>query len=305
MINVFFSPAKSAAIPSVVPAEKLLAANALSAATQNVMPMLGLVLSGSLLGALYAVAPNFFFLSAILLNALSFLASALFIRRLPHLLPEMEKGQAGANRHPWQDLKEGLAYLRRERVLLVLTLLNVLSQMMIAPFMVVYVTVNREWFGGNYTTLALFESSFFVGMIAGSVLVEKSGVKRVGVAYILGIFVVGLTVAMMAFAKTIPLMVFWNLAAGIALPFAQIPMTTYLQAIVPDAFRGRVNSVQTMSSMGIQPIGIGFGGLLVNALGPEGMFLMMGFGMGLTALFGFIDHAFRTARIPSSVALAR
>jgi MFS family permease len=295
LINVFFSPAKSAAIPSVVPPDKLLAANALSAATQNLMPLIGIGLSGTVLGALYAIAPNWFFPSAIYLNALSFFASAYFIRRLPRLLPEREKQET--DRNQWQDLKDGLSYLRRERVLLVLTLLNVLVQIMIAPFMVVYVAVNREWFGGGYGTLALFEFSFFVGMIAGSLVVGKLAVRRVGLAYVWGLLVVGLSIAAMAFSTTWPLMVLWNIVAGLALPFAQIPMTTYMQAVVPDAYRGRVNAVQTMSSMGIQPLGIGLGGLLIGSLGPVGMFLLMGLGMGIAALVGLLDQEFRTAQI--------
>jgi MFS transporter, DHA3 family, macrolide efflux protein len=299
LINVFFSPAKSAAIPSLVPSEKLLEANALSSATQNLMPLIGIGLSGTVLAALYAFEPDYFFFSAILLNGLSFFVSALFIRRLPRLLPEAEKGAERRQTNQWQDLKDGLSYLRRERVLLVLTALNALVQIMIAPFMVVYVAVNRAWFGGEYGTLALFEFSFFVGMIAGSMIVGKTAVKRAGMAYILGLFAVGLTIAAMAVSKTIPLMVFFNFAAGIALPFAQIPMTTYMQAIVPDAFRGRVNAVQTMSSMGIQPLGIGLGGLLINVVGPAWMFVIMGLGMGFAALVGLLDQAFRAARVPS------
>src|SRR5262249_9673205 len=52
LINVFFAPAKSAAIPSLVPTDRLMEANALSTATQSLMPLLGLGLSGSVLGLL-------------------------------------------------------------------------------------------------------------------------------------------------------------------------------------------------------------------------------------------------------------
>jgi MFS family permease len=108
---------------------------------------------------------------------------------------------------------------------------------------------------------------------------------------------VGLAVAAMAFSPTCVGMVLLNIVAGLALPFAQIPMTTYMQSIVPDAYRGRVNAVQTMSSMGIQPLGIGLGGLLIGSLGPVGMFLLMGLGMGIAALIGLLDQEFRTAQI--------
>jgi MFS family permease len=296
-INVFFAPAKNAAIPNLVPPHLLLPANALSAATQNLMPLVGLGVSGGVLGALYALAPRWFFFAAVALNGLSFLVSAVFVRRLPALPPDRDKG---AKDDAWAEIRDGLRYVRGQRVLLVLLVLSVLVQLMIAPFMVVYITVNREWFGGDYRTLALFEFSFMVGMVLVSAWVGRLNVRRLGVAFIAGMAVVGATVAAMAGARSIFWMCFWNFAAGLALPFGQIPITTYLQAVVPDAFRGRVNALLAMATFGVQPLAIGAAGLFLREVGPEAMFLIMGGGMGVAALLGLIDRAFRTAVIPGA-----
>jgi len=85
--RVFFMPAKSAAIPRLVPADKLQIANALSATTQNMMPLLSLPLSATILAALFKLSPQAFLVSAVSLNMLSFLVSAYFIRRLPEIVP--------------------------------------------------------------------------------------------------------------------------------------------------------------------------------------------------------------------------
>ena len=139
-INVFFAPAKSAAVPQIVPPALLTQANALSLATQNLMPMIGIAVSGTVLAALYALSPRWFFLSAIALNALSFLVSAAFVRRLPPLVPDREKAEhAQPGRAILDDLRHGLAYLRSERVLWTMLLLNLPVQLAIAPFMLVYV----------------------------------------------------------------------------------------------------------------------------------------------------------------------
>ncbi|MBI3721644.1 MAG: MFS transporter, partial [Fimbriimonas ginsengisoli] len=84
----FFLPSKNAAIPSIVPQDLLLKANAASAFTQNFVPMIGLALSAGVLGILYSISTTWFFLSAILVNSLSFLGSALFVRQLPALRAE-------------------------------------------------------------------------------------------------------------------------------------------------------------------------------------------------------------------------
>ena len=87
-INVFFLPAKSAAIPNLVPPDRLLEANSLSAATQSMMPLLGLAISATGLGAIYALYPDYFFLSAIIVNSVSFLYSGACIFGLPKIVPD-------------------------------------------------------------------------------------------------------------------------------------------------------------------------------------------------------------------------
>ncbi|MES2459545.1 MAG: MFS transporter [Armatimonadota bacterium] len=296
-INVFFAPAKGAAIPQVVPPDFLTSANALSMATQNLMPMIGVALSGTALAALYVISPTYFFLSAILLNALSFLLSAVFIRRLPPLLPERREAEKGKMSQGLQDLRDGYFYLQGQSVLRTMLLLNFLVQLSLSPFMLVYVQVNREWFGGEYLSLAICEVSFFVGVVLCSIFIERFKVNRVGLAFIGGMAIVGVTVMFMAVSRTVALFAFWNFAAGLAFPFAQIPMTTFIQRTVPDAFQGRVNAVLAMTGWGIQPVGIGLGSLVIAKIGPAGMIALMGAAMTIAALGGLLAQPFRRATL--------
>ena len=64
---------------------------------------------------------------------------------------------------------------------------------------------------------------------------------------------------------------------------------------MPDALQGRVNSVLTMTGMGVQPIGIGLGGLLLALIGPAWLLASMGAGMALAALGGLLSRPFRRA----------
>lgn len=294
-VNVFFAPAKSAAIPRLVRPDLLVQANALSMATQNLMPMIGIGLSGAVLGGLYAVAPDMFFLSAVLLNAVSFLISASFLRTLPALPPER-----GEVPHPWQDLRDGLTFIRRNASLKVLLLTSVMSQFFIAPFMVAYVVVNREWFGGNYWTLALCEFTFFLAMVGSSLAVGRFAPRKAGSAFIWGITLTGLTVAGMALSRSFGWFVFMNFLAGIALPFAQLPMATYMQLIVPDEFRGRVNSVLAMASSAAIPLAAGLAGAFIAWAGLPATFLVMGLGMGAAGLIGLLVPEFRRATLPAT-----
>lgn len=293
-IRAFFLPAKSAAIPNLVPSDLLLKANSLSMATQNVMPVIGLGFSAAVMGAIFELSPQWFFFGTIVFNASSFLGSAWFIALLPSIKPDR---QDVLEKHPLADLRDGLKYIRGRHELTVLLVLSLFLNLSISPFFVIYMAANRGWFGNKPQTLALFEFFFFTGMIIGSVVVGKSNVKRPGLGYIWGLAVVGLAVAAMAFSRNFAWFCSWNVLAGIALPFGQIPLSTYLQATVPDAFRGRVNSALTMISMGTQPVGMSLGGFMLNALGLVNSFLVMGIGMGGVALGGLIDAPFRQMRL--------
>jgi MFS transporter, DHA3 family, macrolide efflux protein len=178
----------------------------------------------------------------------------------------------------------------------VLLWVNLLVQAAVAPFMVVYVEVNSKWFGGGYGTLALCETSFFLGAVVVSPFMGRFNIRRPGLAYIWGIVLIGVTIAFMAVSRTPLPFAFWNFAAGLAFPFAQIPMTTYTQKTVPENYQGRVNAVMSMAGMGIQPLSIGVGGLLLAAIGPSGMLAVMGVGMALAALVGLVSRPFREAR---------
>lgn len=298
-IRSFFLPAKSAAIPALVPAELLLKANSLSLATQNVMPVIGLGFSALVMGALFTLSPQWFFFGTIVFNAASFLGSAWFIALLPAIRPDREDAQ---EKHPLIDLREGLRYIRGRHELMVLLVLSLFLNLSISPFFVVYMAANRSWFGNQPQTLALFEFFFFTGMIGGSLLVGKSNIRRPGLGYIWGLAIVGAAVAAMSFSRSFAWFCAWNVLAGLALPYGQIPLSTYLQATVPDAFRGRVNSTLTMISMGTQPVGMSLGGFMLNALGLVKSFLAMGIGMGGVALAGLLDGQFRGMRLPGRAA---
>lgn len=294
-IRSFFMPAKSAAIPAVVPAELVIKANSLSMTTQNVMPLIGLAFAASIMGVLFAASAKWFFFATVVVNAASFLGSAIFVAKMPAVVPRREEDHQA---HPLADLRDGLRYIRSRHVLVVLLALSLLMNLMISPFFVVFVEANNTWFGGYPSTLGWLEFSFFLGMVLGSAIVGRANLRAVGLGYIWGLALVGLAVAGMAYSRNFIAFASWNVLCGIAIPFAQIPLSTFIQVTVPDGYRGRVNSALTMISMGAQPIGMSMGGILVEAVGIFYAFLSMGIGVALVSVAGLLDREFRQARLP-------
>ena len=294
-MRVFFNPAKSAAIPRLVPNDDLMAANSLSATTMNVMQLAGLSVSGALVAALYALSPSGFYAGAMGLNGLSFLLSAVYIGRLPALTPERTH-----DLHPWEDVKEGLRYVRGRHDLTAMIVLMAAFRLFVAPFFVFYLEANKRWFGNRPENLLWMEFAFFGGMLASSAAMARARPVRPAVWFCVGLALCGVAVGAMAFARTFLLMAAWNVVAGLAVPAADLPINTYLQASVPDAFRGRVAAVQNMIASGAMPVGMGVGGILAGRLGIAGGFLAMGVGMTLTCLLGLLDPGLRRVRMPAA-----
>ncbi|MBX3118266.1 MAG: MFS transporter [Fimbriimonadaceae bacterium] len=293
--TAFMLPARSAAMPRLVPKEHLLEANAIFAMFRNIVPMASLALSATVLSALWGVSQKWFFLTAVTVNGLTFLISTLYTRQLPTIVPE-----GAAVKHPLAEFVEGIRYLKSRSELMMLLYLSVLTSLIFAPFMVTYVAANDEWFGGKPGTLAFCELSYFAGMVLGSALVSRLKLVRVGMSFIWGIAAIGVTIAAMAFSKNIYMFAFWNLAAGIIMPVFQIPINTYSQLTVPDNFRGRVNSCFSMLGMGVMPVGQILGGAIIQAIGLAVTFLIMGLSSVATGLLGYTSKPFRTTVLPET-----
>ena len=291
-VRCFFMPAKSAAIPNLVPSELLTQANALSSTTFNFVGLAGLGVAATAIAPLYLISPRNFFTALLLLNALSFAGSAVFVSRLPALKPDRKE-----EKHPWEDFKSGVRYLRGRHDLSVLVVLLTVFRLGVAPFFVAYVAANDKWFGGRPSTLMWMEFAFFVGMISGGLLVARVKVRRPTVTFSIELALVGIFVALMAIPQFYAFVAF-NFLCGIVVAGGDIPITTYLQLSVEDSYRGRVNSVKDMITISVMPIGMALGGFMLRSFGLVGSFFLMAGVMTAAGLAGFLDKRYREVRMP-------
>ena len=289
-----FMPAKGAAIPRLVPPELLVKANALSSATFNIVGLAGLGLSAGIIAKLYELSPLNFFAILLLLNALSFAGSAMYIAKLPSIEPDREHAE---DKHPLEDFKAGLRYMRRRHDLKMFVVLLAAFRLGIAPFFVAYVAANKLWFGGKPQTLLWFEFAFFAGMMTGAFLGGKMKVRRPTMAFSWELFLIGLFVCGMIL-PSVAVFVGLNTLCGIVVGAGDIPMVTYLQVSVEDAYRGRVNSVKEMITTGVMPVGMALGGFLLGRMGLVGSFVAMGAVCMVAGAAGFVDKKYRNVLMP-------
>ena len=116
-VSIFFNTARSALLPAITTRSQVMLANALAAATFGSTLAVGSLLGG-MISALLGRAPAF------VLNAVSFLASAAFIAgiRAPATAHDGAP-RAGGFAALWEDVREGIAAVRRHPSLPALVLL--------------------------------------------------------------------------------------------------------------------------------------------------------------------------------------
>ena len=124
---------------------------------------------------------------------------------------------------------------------------------------------------------AYLEASMATGMIFGSVIFWFL-IKSVKPAHILliGIVIDGMTFSLLYFVKSNFSAIVVLCIHGMGIPLITIARTTLIQIVVPDKLRGRLFSMIYTSVMGTTAISIGLTGILLEHVGVDMFFLVIG-----------------------------
>lgn len=118
----FFEAAKSASMPNITGERDLLAGNALMFSSRFLLMSLGAALGG-------LTAANVGYRAAFIVNAVSFLGSALSVWLIPEQETKqlaLEKEVAGKKRSYWSDIREGWSYIVSHAPVAAILAINVL-----------------------------------------------------------------------------------------------------------------------------------------------------------------------------------
>ncbi len=290
--QALFGPSFSAIVPSIVPADALMEANALG---QIVRPA-SMMLIGPLIGGLITgtAGPGWAFVA----DGGSFLWSAFMILRI-----QARTAPDPADREPdaslWREMKEGLGYVASQRWLLVgmfgatLSLLAVWGPWeTLVPFIVKNDLVTDH--SGEGIALGLVYGAGGVGAVAaGLYLGQRARLPRrpvtlLYVSWALGMFMTSffgfvgavwqaMIVAFVAEASIAVLVVIW---------------LTLLQRLVPKELLGRVSSLDWMITIAGLPISFALVGPLADRFGADMTLIGAGIlGGTITVLLMFLPGA--------------
>ncbi len=245
----FFEPARSAVIPNIAASGEVLVANTLSSATWSVNLLIGASVGGVVAAFLGRDA-------AFVLNALSFLASALLIGGMRFSEPHAEAAAPLRARDlvDYSPVLEGIRYIRNHPKLLPAVFAKA-GELMVGPSWVIFTVMGAREFavhgrgidpaGGAMLGMSILLGGRGLGALAGPLISARwagQNDNRLRLGILFGYLTIALGYAVLGVSRSV-----WMAAACAMLAHAGgstvwVFSTTLLQIHSEDRFRGRIFS---------------------------------------------------------------
>jgi MFS family permease len=273
--NAFDAPARLAFVVELVEREDMTNAIALNSTMFNLATATGPAVAG----LTYAlIGPAWCFM----LNGLSFLAviAALLLMKIA---PQQRPARRGS---AWAEVKEGVRYIAAEPT--IRTLIGLVG--MTSLFGISFATLFPAWavnmLGGDATTNGLLQSARGLGALLSALLIASLGrIHFKGKLLTVGMFAFPALLLVFTFVRWLPLALLVLVGAGMAVILIMNLANALVQGLVPDALRGRVMSVYSLTFFGLMPLGaLWIGALAQYASAPTAMLCGALIGLGFAAL---------------------
>jgi hypothetical protein len=217
------------------------------------------------------------------LDALSFLASGLALTFVHRSLRE----SAGRrDSHIVADIVHGIRYIATERTLRMVVAfwgaVSVISAPLV-PAVIFYLTIDRAQ---SAQVVGAVLSGYGVGYFVGAIISGRFAKGRLGLFMIAGNAVQAIVLISFGVSNALPLWVAGAFLAGVSGALVLIAYITLRATIPPDELLGRVGSTARTISLGLGPIGLLIGGLLLDRIGGSSTIVLIAVAVLLvTALF--------------------
>jgi hypothetical protein len=286
----FFASGRAAILPAITSPQQLHTANSLTQTTQWATLTTGTLLAG------FAVA-KFGFAGAFVIDSASFVLSALAIAALRRDDGFVARGAAPANAvRPWQEYREGLAYVARTPLVLGIGLVSVGWAAGGGAAQILFALFGEQVFRRGPSGIGTIWGFAGIGLLLGGALGHALG-RRVGFAgYKRAVTVSYLThgAAYAAFSVTreYATALAWIAVSRVGMATTSILNFTQLLRHTPDALRGRVFSTLESLRWSTMIVSFAAAGIASRYYSPRAIGVVAGMLGALTgALWAAADWA--------------
>ncbi|HEV3316434.1 MAG TPA: MFS transporter [Candidatus Angelobacter sp.] len=265
-VSSFFAPAQTVTLRTLVPAEGLMAANALMSQNFYVVRIFAPSLAALLIVALGENACFY-------LDSLSFLFSAAMLSTLIIARPDTEtsgktlKAFAGdflaGNRFIFTHSGLSLVFMAMAVAMFVLSSFS--------PLISIYI---RDLLHAGPFSFGVISSMVGVGLILGTQVVNRVARNRAPATVVMsGLLGLGVGVAFLGIFKDVPVAALGTFAMGLSVALVLVPAQTMAQRETPSNMMGRVSSSFLSLISLAQVLGLLLSGFLAQIIGVRLLFL--------------------------------
>jgi MFS family permease len=295
--TVFFDVAYQSYLPSLVERDQLVEGNSKLEISRSGAQIGGPGIAGGIIEILTAPV-------AILADAVSFVASGLFVLGIRKREPRLERAAPGEKGPGMKaELMEGLRYVLGHRLLRWIAAstatYNFFGNLMFAIFLVYAVRDLGMSAGLIGVILAVGNVGFLAGAVTATRISRRIGVGRA----IVGAQVCSLAILLIPLAPedaegAIPFLVAALTVSGFGVVVYNVTQLSLRQAITPERLQGRMNSVMRFIVWGVIPLGNLAGGALASLYGLRAAIWAGAIGCCLAALPVLLSPVRSVVRVP-------
>ncbi|MER6468312.1 MFS transporter [Streptomyces collinus] len=205
----------------------------------------------------------------------------------------------GRETSAWRDLRAGLAYVRRHRVLAPLMITIALGDLGFVGPLNVGLTLLADQRGWGASGMGSVLAGFGVGAGAASLLLTVRGrLPRAGLVAACAILAGSVAIGALAYAPGLVAAVGTALLIGLLAGLSGALCGALLQTQADPARLGRVTAVSSLVSLGLAPLSMPFAAAAIGAWGLGPVFVASAVVCGLGGVVALCVPALRRAELP-------
>lgn len=284
ILTQFFAPAELAAISLVVPKQGLMTANALFTTTMLGSLIVGFAIGEPLFSLVKTVAGNY---SQEITVAVLYLSASAMFYWLP--VKEKQSEDALAKVNPWHDFKEGLRYLKKNRLVSNAMLQLTVLYSVFAALTILTINLAKD-IGLRENQFGFLLAAAGIGMVFGAGILGHWGERfhhkplpLIGflmMAFVLGVF---------TYTQDRWLALSLSGVLGLGGSLIGVPMQTLIQQQTPESMRGKVFGFQNNVVNIALSLPLAIAGPLTDVVGLRTVMLAMSLVVAIAGIWAWLS----------------
>jgi len=270
VLTQFFAPAEQAAIPLLVRPENLMSANALFTTTNMGSLVVGFAIGEPLLSGASDLMGRYG--REILVGGLYLLAAVTL-----YFIPLQESPESDANQRskPWQDFRQGLQYLTKNRLVKGAMVQLTVLYCLFAALSILAIGLAEE-IGLKPTQFGFLLAATGVGLILGAgILGHWDEFFHDRPLPLIGFLGMAAVLLVFSFVDRLWVGLLLSVSLGLGAALIGVPMQTLIQTQTPSTMRGKVFGVQNNILNIALSLPLAIAGVLADAIGLRTVMIAM------------------------------